>query len=41
MSPCIRMMWLPGWCFPRMSGDEPGPAPGMVPTVVFSPHERG
>ena len=41
MSPLVRGVARAVLGFPRVSGDEPGPAPGMVPTVVFSPRERG
>ena len=34
-------MFAVTWSFPRVSGDEPGPAMSATVGTLFSPRERG
>ena len=41
MSPARQLAKRAGYSFPRVSGDEPAPPGGSMPTWAFSPRERG
>ena len=41
MSPDLKVSALPPASFPRVSGDEPGPADYDAVLLTFSPRERG
>ena len=41
MSPAFTTIAIVRLCFPRVSGDEPGPEDLDKVLLVFSPRERG
>ena len=41
MSPTMNTKYALAGCFPRVSGDEPGPDVIGPPLRAFSPRERG
>ena len=41
MSPRLSVQGVPGCCFPRVSGDEPGVLAMLLAAYEFSPRERG